>query len=375
MPNNMAAVEETFNAVKKECTRSITKKDLHSDRHKEEALAKYLSRTFERYGENIAEKFQNLHQKQNPALSFLFAQLTNAIVEKTFHQGGCHAQAAYALIELAKKGIFNACLMCNKTGNLATTHYYLLILDEFTFERLKLADANSVYIRVNAKTGLPPKSHFFDTWSNELCEYEKFISKNDFTKDIKTTDQALFKPFSQLFPNEFNIIKNIFFCLNEYENHLKAIPQNKEAIPENIAKLFTPEDVQFQSEIELLFDSNMCVLKLLSAIEDYKKEFQQQLEQYAKDTPIIDKELSNTTLSFFNGTLPAQSQWKPYPENALGGKYLGHRVRFFTMSNISGKNAASFTNHLKQQGFNAELRKAKNGPSVVVDLTESKLTI
>src|SRR5476651_2252643 len=102
MRDKTGIVRNIFDTVVKECTRSLTKKNLHRDPVKEEVLAKQLDKTFSKYGEMIAGQFQADYEKQNPALSFLFAQVSNAVIEKTFHHGSCHAQAAYSLIELSK---------------------------------------------------------------------------------------------------------------------------------------------------------------------------------------------------------------------------------------------------------------------------------
>jgi hypothetical protein len=381
MYEKMSIITNTFNTVVKECPRSITKKNLHSDPLKEEKLAAALNRTFVKYGEAIAGQIQSGYEKKNPALSFLFVQLSNAVFEKTFHYGSCHSQAAYSLIELSKQGIFNASLMFSKTDNLLTEHFYLLRLDEGTLERLQQLPIPSVFIKVNSQTGLPPDSLFFDTWSNELCEYKDLKPQNDCTKQIKTTDQILFKPFIHLFKNEINVIENIIWCLNEYEKRLKQFQLFhlvKDAIPEHISRLFTSSDVEFQNEIELMSDSDKCISKLLITIENYKKDFLEQLTLLKQ--PIVeraeqkDNALSTLTSSFFKEQLPAQ--WKIYPKENLVGKYMGHQLRFFTMSqDTPTQKADDFVSHLKENGFAAERRNANSKPSVLVDLTTSTLKI
>ena len=87
----------------------------------------------------------------------------------------------------------------------------------------------------------------------------------------------------------------------------------------------------------------------------------------------IEAELQNNTASFFKNL--GSSQWKKYPESGLVGKYIGHQVRFFTMASNETEQAKIFTERLKKAGFDAELKKAKDKPSVVVDLTTSALTL
>ncbi|MBA3537975.1 MAG: hypothetical protein H0T84_15450 [Tatlockia sp.] len=380
-----AIITNTFNTVVKECTRSLTKKNLHINPLKEEKLAVALNKTFKKFGEAVAVQIQSSYEKKNPALSFLFAQISNAVFEKTFYYGSYHSQAAYSLIELSKLGIFNASLMFSHTGDQLTEHYYLLLLDESTLERLQQLPAKTVFIRVNSKSGLPAESLFFDTWSNELCKYKDLVPQNECTKQIKTTDQALFKPFVQLFKNEVNVIENIIWCLNEYEKRLKQFHLFhlvKDPIPEHITQLFTSSDVEFQNEIELLSNSDKCISKLLLTLEDYKKDFQKQLNLLKQPNwePIEEKvkqkndSLVALTSSFFKKQLPAQ--WKIYPEENLVGKYMGHQLRFFTMSqDTQTEKADDFVIHLKENGFAAERRDARSKPSVIVDLTASTLKI
>jgi hypothetical protein len=371
-------INNTFDAVRNECTRSTTHRNLHPVKENEEVLARLLKKASNDYSENIASQFQNSHEKINPSLSFLFAQVSNAVFEKSFHNGSCHAQAAYSLIELAKKEIFNASLMWSKTNNISTEHFYLLMLDEGTLKILKqLKTPNPVCALVNFKTGLPPESLFFDTWSNELCEYKKLNhNKNAYIKEIKLTDQVLFRPLIHLFENKIKIIENIIWCLNEYEARLNKLTLAKGTIPEYIAKLFTATDIAFQDEISLLFDPSQCISKLLKNIENYKKDFQAQLDLFNQGHRISAKEeiekkdtkLSTVTHDFFN----KQLAWKLYPTDKLVGKYVGHQVRFFTMQQEDIQTKANeFVSYLNKGGFNAELKSANNKPSILVDLTTS----
>ena len=81
--------------------------------------------------------------------------------------------------------------------------------------------------------------------------------------------------------------------------------------------------------------------------------------------------LQNKTSTFFK--MPIEAKWKKYPESSLTGQYVGHQVLFFTMTTNQAAQAEAFTVHLQQEGFNAALKKAKDKPSIVVDLTNSKL--
>lgn len=77
--------------------------------------------------------------------------------------------------------------------------------------------------------------------------------------------------------------------------------------------------------------------------------------------------LNAITASFFNNKAPAN--WKAYPSERLVGKYIGHKLLFFTMPAEQVTQATSFFNTLKQNGFEAELKKANDKPSITVDLT------
>jgi hypothetical protein len=372
-------IETIFRSVVNDCKRSFTKKNLHTDPVKEVVLAAKLEKTFSTYGEAIAGQFQTIYEGQNPALSFLFAQVSNAMIEKTFHHGACYPQAAYALIELIKTGIFNVSLMCSRTGNALTEHWYLLRHNEFTLKRLPtlVSPESTIYIRVNPKS-LTQDLLFFDTWSDQLCPFIHLKSLDRYTSEIKKTDQALFRPFLHLFKNEVGVIENIILCLNEYERRLQELPLNKEVIPEQITKLFSPDDIEFQNEIVMLFNPEACRSKLLLTIESYKKAFQEQrnllgqtMDVKKEDIQQKDKKLSATTCFFFKEKEPLLAQWKIYPKDKLVGSYVGHEVRFKTMQNTSTQQAGEFVTHLNGEGFKAELKTAKGNPSVVVDLTAS----
>lgn len=84
-----------------------------------------------------------------------------------------------------------------------------------------------------------------------------------------------------------------------------------------------------------------------------------------------ENKLNFVTKSFFNNKTPAN--WKVYPHERLTGKYVGHQVRFFNMPTEYAAQATPFFNTLKQNGFETELKKANDKPSIVVDLTTSML--
>lgn len=86
-----------------------------------------------------------------------------------------------------------------------------------------------------------------------------------------------------------------------------------------------------------------------------------------------ETKLNTVTSSFFKTGAPAK--WKVYPAERLTGKYIGHQVRFFNIPTEHSVQAKPFANILKQNGFEAELTKAKDKHSIVVDLTRSKFTL
>ncbi|GAB4393935.1 MAG: hypothetical protein Tsb005_14290 [Gammaproteobacteria bacterium] len=86
-----------------------------------------------------------------------------------------------------------------------------------------------------------------------------------------------------------------------------------------------------------------------------------------------ETQLKTATLSFFKKT-PTTTQWKHYPNSKLVGKYIGHQVRFFTMNAHQTSQAQAFAKNLQKIGFDAEIKKANEKPSIVVDLTTSGLS-
>ena len=64
----------------------------------------------------------------------------------------------------------------------------------------------------------------------------------------------MFKPLIRLFNDEENLLKNIIWCLTEYETRLKKLVLEVEKIPIKYTSRFTPQD-EFQKEVEFLFNS------------------------------------------------------------------------------------------------------------------------
>lgn len=373
-----------FNAVVKECHRSYTKHNLHVDPAKEALLATQLEITRVKYAATFSDQFQKVHEKQNPGLSFLFAQVINAIFEKTFHEGQCHAQAAYTLIELCKKNIFNASLVCSRTNDPTTEHWYLLLFDDNTLKELaNQPSQHPVYFRFSPNN-FHKKWIYFDSWSNQLCLWENFQPQNNSMRAIKNSPQATFKPLIHLFRDETSVLEKIIWCLNEYENCLKALTLTTENIPLNISKLFSTDDGLFQKEIELLFDSRRCQEKLLLTIENYKQEFAKTLNLHKQPSAANNKndtskekeeKLSSITSAFFHQK-QTNTQWKEFPASHLANtRYTGHKVLFFTMRKDMSTQANEFFNHLKEKGADVVLKEVgKNDdakPSIVLDLTSS----
>lgn len=381
---NYPDVKNIFNTIVNECPRSATKRNLHPDSGKDQLLAQQLEQVINKYGQEIASQFQSVYEKQNPALSFLFAQVTNAVLEKTFHEGRCHLQAAYSLIELCKKNVFNASLVCSRTDNPATEHWYLIIPDDYTFKTL--SQMPQIYVRVEPNR-FNKEATFFDTWSNQLCQWQVFQPEpnNEYTKAIKKSPQAMFRPLVHLFGNNISVLENIIWCLTEYEKRLKKLAPNMERGIQQIPEPLKLTDDEFQNEMELLVDSGKCLSKLLSTIDHYKSEFTAVLnsckekankrdqnvptEQNIKEK---DERLSSLTSSFFKK--PVAALWKEYPQTKLANtKYAGHQMRFFTMKDDMSQ-AGAFVDHLIGKGVKVELKEANGKPSIVADLTESTFT-
>ncbi len=360
MPTSISpALRKIFDEIVKACSRSTTKKNLHSDPKKEEALAWLLNNIRTIFGSNLATKFQGEYEAKNPALSFLYAQITNAVIERAFHEGSCHAQAAYSLIELAKNRIFKASLVCSRTGNLSTEHFYVLLLEDHTYNIL--ASHKDIFIPIT-KNRFNPVSTFFDTWSNQLCRWDEFKAESPYTKEIRNTTQALFKSFLHLFGSEAKVIETINWCLEKYENELKAL-----ALPE-----FSPQkhsisdqsDQAFQDECELLTSSQKCLSKILDIIKLYKEEFAKLSKK--KD----DTKLFNTTIAFFKQS--SANDWKVYPSEKMAqSKHKGNDVRYMKAPS-STELTQSFFKHLQKEGFDTEIVGADEKSFILVDLTFSK---
>ena len=107
--------------------------------------------------------------------------------------------------------------------------------------------------------------------------------------------------------------------------------------------------------------------KLNNNLEESSKTI---LENHVK---LVEHQLQAKTLLFFNK--PVNTEWRKFPENRLVDKYSGHELRFMTMPLNEAEQAKAFFQVLKQSGFDTELKKAKDKPSIIVDLTASKLII
>lgn len=355
-----ADLKKIFEVAVKECPRSTTKKNLHADPSKDNALAILLRNAFETFGMEVSARFERQNIKDNPGLTFLYAQVTNAVIQKTFHEGSCHAQAAYAMIELAKNKIFNASLAKCDSGNDLNDHWYLMVLEEHTFQLL--SKAPSLYIRVS-ENRFNPESIFLDTWSNQLCRWKEFKEESHYTKALRKHPQILMKSLMHIFQNEKNIIQQILWCLNQFENDLNALTLEAQFRIRNIT---TPDDTDpaYKEEVSLLMNPLACREKLLATIKQYQTDFTKMT------TKVDDKTLIEVTSKFFK--TPTEQQWKPYPEAKLvKTKYEGHVVMYFNMKKTDADNASAFFKHLQKSGFSAEMRTANDNPSIIIDITAS----
>lgn len=178
-------IKKVFDLTKEKCKRTSTKeRSLNSDLLKDQLLVKALQKNTDTYGVNVTSQFQAAYETKNPALSFLFAQVSNYILEKTFHVGSCQLQADVALFEFCKKGIFNVSLICSNPTDALTQHWYLMILDDNTF---KISSRMPNVFSAIKPNGFSDTSLYFDTWSNQLCEWKNFKpdSENKYLKDLK----------------------------------------------------------------------------------------------------------------------------------------------------------------------------------------------
>lgn len=373
IPQSLSTV---FEEAVKSCPRSSTKKNLHSDPTKEETLARLLNNVRTIFGTQIASQFQAEYESKNKGLSFLFAQITNAVVERAFHEGSCHAQAAYSLIELAKNNILNASLVCSRTLNLSTEHYYLLILEDHTYKILESQD--DIIIKVG-ENRFNPESIFFDTWSNQLCHWSKFIPESPYTEEIRKTPQALFKSLLHLFGTEAKVIEQINWCLERYESILNSL-ELPEAFPLRFPDIIqanqitqnaqkpqeksNDEDFAFEKECELLTSPQQCLEKLRYTIKLYKTEFAK-LSNKSNESKLF-----TATATFFKQS--SECKWLKYPENKLEkSKHKGNDVRC-TKGLSTTEHTQRFFKYLEDEGFSTELVSTIKGPLILVDLTLSK---
>ncbi len=378
---NIPVVEQVFQKVRTECTRSTTKGDLHSDADKEEILGLSVITAVKKYGENIADAFQSEFGKTDEKLSYLFAQLTNAIIEKTFRDGSCHAQASYSLFELAKKSVFDVSLVYSKTEKIKTEHFYLMMPDKFALNIFLQHDITSFIVN-NSRFG--SETILYDTWSDILCKWQDFSGEievtNQCTRVIKTSVQHLFRPLSLLYENEKMLLEKIIACLCEYKNRLLQLSNSPDKISAaQIGAIVAnhQEDSEFINEIIFLNNNDECIKRLILNIDEYLADFTEQLNPGTGVVKQHESKLSNETTQFFNEKkITAEAlAWKVYPAEKLTGCYAGHQIRFFNIpKDITSEQSAAFNSHLKEKGFAAKMAKTKAGlSSIIVDLNNSML--
>ncbi len=95
---------------------------------------------------------------------------------------------------------------------------------------------------------------------------------------------------------------------------------------------------------------------------------------YINNVDYLDVKLESNTSLFFQDLGDkhiTKSQWKKFPVDRLVGKYVGHKLRFFTMAVADADQARAFAKYLQERGFDTGLKKAKDKPSVVVDFDDS----
>jgi hypothetical protein len=357
IPGSLQAI---FDGIVKACPRSSTNQDLHPDKQKENLLAYLLNYVVDKFGLEVAGKFQNVHEKSDPGLSFAFAQVSNAVIERTFQFGSCHSQAAYSLVELAKCKVTNASLVYSRTENTDTEHWYVLLNDKQLVSAL--SSSKNVFVRVE-KNRFSAESIFFDPWSKQLSLWKNFKSIDSCTEAIRKTDQAAFKSFLHLFGTEQAVVERIKWCLKGYRENLLSLPgDHKTSI--NPGRIPKDSDEKFQQEVILLTSHQKCIDKLVMTIDLYLSEFDKILND-------DNAKLLSTTVAFFK--TPIQAKWTPYSAEALSKtKYKGHSVYYFTMKGSLSESAPAFFQHLTSEGFSAEMKAAEKNPSIVVDLSVSK---
>lgn len=226
------------------------------------------------------------------------------------------------------------------------------------WESLNDIDAPNGYIHVNSNgtvclqpqktdepkhAGLRQAINFMNYLS--LCDDSKdFYAKMDLDVQFQNgawTDMPLLNNIAKILVNTYKISKN----WQKFTTALDSITE----IPKALTRLLRNN--------QLLFQGNFSGYSLYN-------------DMFNNET-LSDNALTTSTIDFFKQKSQT-SQWKQYPENKLTGQYVGHKVKFFTFrSEKDEKDAHSFTMHLKNRGFHAELKHANNKPSVVVDVTRS----
>jgi hypothetical protein len=357
-------VEKTFSQVLSVCKRSSTKNDLHPDPAKEKILYSLLQKVYEIYGTDIADSFQAEYENTDPGLSYLFAHLTNAVLEKAFHDGSCHSQSSYAMFELSKEGIFNVSMVSSQTGNPGTDHFYLMMPDEYT--RKILSTIPNVFIHVN-KSNFAASTVFFDTWSKILCKWQDFKgpieNTNKCTKVIKTSTQYLFRPLDLLFKDELTLLKNIKKCLLEYKMRLQKVPIHASAL----LVAADEADKSFKEEVQLLTSSEKCVTKLVETIDEYVNHFKIQIEAL-KEKELPSAKLARYSSRFFEkyDLSPGNSVWKVHPQASSNDRYKNYDVRYFNMPISIKEQATLFNQYLNKKKINTELQLTEGKPACLI---------
>jgi hypothetical protein len=158
-----------------------------------------------------------------------------------------------------------------------------------------------------------------------------------------------------------------------YSNH-EAVDEANAIIANSSFNSFSQSDDilrQLQSLLTMFKDKEALPSKFEHSKTDIGS--RANLSAQKDNFELLEQKLQDKTLSFFKK--PVNAQWKPYPEQRLAGKYIGHQVRFFTMAANETVQAKAFAEQLQRSGFDAELKRTKDKPSVIVDLTTSKLTL
>lgn len=351
-------LQKIFDEIAKNCQRSSTKKDLHSDQDKENTLAVLLKYVLEYF--NFTHQFMREHEQTDPKLAYLFSAICAAVNQSAFHDGRCQMTANYAMLELAKNRIFDASIVVNALGKAGAEHFFVMIPDDKLFNTLN--SYKSLHCNVT-KGRFTERSIFFDPWSNQICRWENFEPSNDCVATIVEEQQIVCKSLRHMFANEQAIIERIIWCLKKFRTLLQTLPADQFQQPE-VPNLQNETDKEFLQEVRALRSFEQCYSKLLASIDAYQDAFTKLING-------VNLTLITATSSFFGS--PIHSSWRAYPPAYLAKtKYNGHEVYGFTMHGTDSKHAPGFFTHLTKLGYSAIMKKMGEDPSIVVDITTSK---